>query len=423
MMKSCDVHVSIVRVLPVMPGLLFILFVTLSACSPVPYANIMSINQSQNLLYITARSDDKDGGYIKVFDPNTYAVKDKITINDAGSPDIAGVFQENDGIIAVVRDGRSKAYLYRLEEGKPIYKLGIISPAATLFSGADQDFFYAISTADKKARGIYISGMRYDKTLKGQRPNHFSENPNLVVIGVSEDNDSYWYVCLERSVVPAFSSISELSGRMVLAQKTKEKKEYRQFEYAQDTLRSVYSTADAGNIWIFATVDVKDDKGYHAENKIIKFVKSELKFATDSLPMFVVPFPHQRLDRESDYLWTIGYDNRIIRISKKDYSYVSTALPRHLRMYSGRQRTRALFSTDDILLVGAYDFDNRTYKGAEEFPTPYMLKFSKSDMRYEQIPVKPTTWEAVKTGAANPFIGVYRGCCLNPGREDEKHNY
>jgi hypothetical protein len=417
MMKSRDVHGSAVWVSGVVPGLLFILFVTLSACSRVPYANIISINQPQNLLYITARSDDKDGGYVKVFDPNTYALKDKISIKDAGSPDIAGVFQDKDGLIAVVRDGRSKAYLYRLEEGRPIYRLGSISPYAALFSGADQDYFYAISTADKKAQGIAISGMRYDKTLRGQKLNHFTENPNLVVVGVSEDSDSYWYVCLERRVVPAFSSISELGGRMVLAGRSKDKKEYRQFEYAADTLRSVNSTADAGNVWIFATADVKDDKGYHAESKVIRFDKSEQKFTTNNLPMFVVPFPHQQLARESDYVWTIGSDNRIIRISKKDYSYVATALPRHLRIFSGKQRTRALFSTEDILLIGAYDINNRTYKGAEDFPTPSLLIYSKSDMHYEQIPVKPTTWEAVKTGVANPCMGVYRGCCLNPGSE------
>jgi hypothetical protein len=139
--------------------------------------------------------------------------------------------------------------------------------------------------------------------------------------------------------------------------------------------------------------------------------------------MSVVPFPHLRLARESDYLWTIANDNRIIRISKKDYQYVAAALPRHLRIYSGNQRTRALFSTDDILLVGAYDFENKTYKGVEELPTPFLLKFSKSDMHVEQIPVKPTTWEAVRAGALNPFIGVYRGCCLNPARESTGHDY
>ncbi len=422
-MKLGCFHSAAAGVSRVMPGLLFVLFVALSACTHVPYANILSINQSQNLLYVTAKADDKDGGYVKTLDPHTYAVKDKITILDAGSPDIVSVLQDQSGLVMVVRDGRSRAYLYRLEEDKPLYRLGIISPYASLFSGADRDFFYAVSTADKKAQGILISGMRYDKTLKGQLSNHFSENPNLVVIGVSEDNDAYWYVCLERSVVPVFSSISELSGRVVLARKSKDKKEYRQFEYGADALHSVYSTADDGYIWIFATGDVKDVKGRHAEPKIIKFSKTEQKFTTDVLPMFVVPFPHQRLARESDYLWTIANDTRIIRISKKDYSYVATALPRHLRIYSGNRRTRALFSTDDILLVGAYDFENKVYKGAEEFPAPAILKFSKSDMHYEEIPVKPTTWEAIKTGAASPFIGVYRGCCLNPAREYEKHNY
>jgi hypothetical protein len=421
MMKSFHVQDCAVRLFRTIPGLLLILFAALSACSHVPYANITSINQSQNLLYITATSDDKGGGYIKVFDPDTYAVKDKITITDAGSSEIAGVFQDKDGLIAVVRDGRSKAYLYRLEEGRPIYKLGIISPSASLFSGADQDFFYAISSADKKAQGIYISGIRYDKTGKGQLLNHFSENPNLVIIGLSEDNDAYWYVCLVRSVVAAYSSISELSGRIVLAKKSKDKKEFRQFEYGADVLRAVYSTADTANIWIIATVDVRDDKGYHAENKIIKFEKSDQKYTTNGLPIFVIPFPHQRLARETDYLWTIGYDNRIVRISKKDYSYVATALPKNLRMYSGRQRTRALFSTDDSLLVGAYDFVNRTYKGAEEFPTPFLLKFSKSDMHVEQIPMKPTTGEALTAGVLSPFISVYRGCCLNPAREYGKH--
>ncbi len=422
-MKSCDVPVSAVQVPVFLRGLLFVLFAALPACTYIPPANIMSINQSQNLLYVTAKSDDKDGGYVRIFDPSTYDVKNRITILDAGSPDIAGVFQDKDGLIAVVRDGRSKAYLYRLENGKPIYKLGIISPSATLFSGADQDFFYAISAADKKAQGIYISGMRYDKTLNGQRSNHFSENPNLVVIGVSEDNDAYWYVCLERSVVAAFSSISELSGRMVLARKSKDKKEYRQFEYGADALRSVYSSADKGSIWIFATADMKEGDKYRAESKIIKFSKMEQKFSTDVFPMSVVPFPHQRLARESDYLWTIANDNRIIRISKKDYSYVATALPRHLRIYSGNQRTRALFSTDDILLVGAYDFENKTYKGAEELPTPLLLEFSKSDMHVEQIPVKPTRGEAVRAGVLSPFIGVYRGCCITPAREYQKHNY
>jgi hypothetical protein len=423
MVKCSDSHRCAVLFSRAVRGLPFVLFAMLSACSHAPYANIMSINQSQTLLYITAKSDDKDGGYVKTFDPNTYAVKDKVTIADAGSPDIVGVLQDQDGLVMVVRDGRSRASLYRLEEGKLPYKLGMISPYASLFSGADRDFFYAISSADKKAQGIYISGMRYDKTLNGQRPNHFSENPNLVVIGVSEDNDAYWYVCLERSVVPVFSSISGLSGRMVLARRSKDKKEYRQFEYGADELHSVYSTADDGHVWIFASSDVKDVKGSRAEPKIIKFTKTEQKFATDILPMSVVPFPHQRLARESDYLWTIANDNRIIRISKKDYSYAATALPRHLRIYSGMQRTRALFSTDDFLLVGAYDFENKIYKGVEEFPSPFLLKFSKSDMHVEQIPVKPTTWEAVRAGASSPFIGVYRGCCLTPAREYEKHDY
>jgi hypothetical protein len=41
-------------------------------------------------------------------------------------------------------------------------------------------------------------------------------------------------------------------------------------------------------------------------------------------------------------------------------------------------------------------------------------------MKYEQILVKPTTQEALKTGAVNMCLGVYRGCWLDPASKYER---
>ncbi len=413
---------------PILFGFLTLLSAALSACTSVPFVNILSLHQSQDHLYIVVKPDDKHSGYIKVLDLKTNQVTDTIAIKQAGKSDITALFPDKDSLNAFVRDGQSRMYLYEVlkeatEEGARVRKLGMISPYASLFSGADQDFFYAVSTADKKGNGVLISGIRYDKMLKGQMVNHFNENPNLVVISISEDADSYWYLCLERRVVGIFSSIGELSGRMVLVKRSKGAKEYTQFDYTAEPLRSVYGAGDDKAIWVFATTDVKDGRGSYTDHAVIKFSKADQKFEKHPLPMPMIPFPHQWLVKESDHLWALGYDNRIIRISKKDYTYVATAMPRHFRTYNSTNKTLVFLSTDDSLFVGAYDFKNKVYKGTTELPTPYVLRFSKSDMKYEQILVKPTTQEALKTGAANMCLGVYRGCWLEPTSKYERHNF
>ena len=154
---------------PILFGFLTLLSAALSACTSVPFVNILSLHQSQDHLYIVVKPDDKHSGYIKVLDLKTNQVTDTIAIKQAGKSDITALFPDKDSLNAFVRDGQSRMYLYEVlkeatEEGARVRKLGMISPYASLFSGADQDFFYAVSTADKKG-GTGCSSAGYD-TIK-----------------------------------------------------------------------------------------------------------------------------------------------------------------------------------------------------------------------------------------------------------------
>jgi hypothetical protein len=261
--------------------------------------------------------------------------------------------------------------------------------------------------------------MRFDRTLRAQRPDHFDENRSLVVVGILEDAGSYWYVCLERRVVPPVTSLKEMSGRLVLVRRSKDTKEFRQFDASADVVRNVQAVTDEGAVWIFATAEPVKERQV-VEPRIIRFSKADQTFTTHAMQKALIPFPHEGALKDSGVLWAMAGD-KIVRVATADMSLTTTALPKQFRTTTNMNRAPALYSTADDLIIGAYDQTARTHSGTADFPMPYVLRYSKADLTYEAIRVRPTRGEMFTTGGGNLCMGTYRGCCLDPMREYDRH--
>jgi hypothetical protein len=395
-----------------------------AACTTVPFANIVSVRDSQDALSVTATSADKRSVYVKIIDPRSYAVRQKIPIGRSGIGDVVAVLPDGPDLFVVTREGKGAATLYHVTPGvevpMPAQKVGSLGAHTAAVVGMDADFLYVISTADRKDRGVLPQGMRFDRTLRAQRPDHFDENRSLVVVGIFEDAAYHWYVCVERRVVPAVTSLKELSGRLVLVRRSKDTKEFRQFDAPPDVVRNVQAVTNESALWIFATADPVKDVRQVVEPRIIKFSKADQTFTTHAMQKALIPFPHEGALKDSGVLWAMAGD-KIVRLATGDMSLTPTALPKKFRTTTNMNRVPALYSTADDLIIGAYDQTAKTQSGTADFPVPYILRYSKADLTYEAIEVKPTRGEAFRTGGGNLCMGTYRGCCLDPMRAYERH--
>lgn len=399
------------------------LFVS-SSCTTVPFANLVSVCDTGDALAVTATSADKGGAYVKIIDPRSFSVRQKIPVGRKGGGDVVAVLPDGRDLFVATREGKGAATLYHVTPGAgapmPAQKVGSLGAFTAVVVGRDADFLYVISTADRKDRGVLPQGMRFDRTLRMQRPDHFDENRSLVVVGILEDAGFDWYVCLERRVVPSVTSLKEMSGRLVVVRRSRDTKEFRQFDAPADIVRNVHAVTDANAIWIFATADPVKDVRQAIEPRIIRFSKADLTFTTQAMQKALVPFPHEGVLKDSGVLWALAGD-RIVRVATGDMSLTATALPKRFRTTTNMNRVPVLYSTADELLIGAYDQTEKTLSGTADFPMPYLLRYSKADLTYEAIKVKPTSGEAFTTGGGNMCIGAYRGCCLDPMRAYERH--
>ncbi|OGW18922.1 MAG: hypothetical protein A2X56_13735 [Nitrospirae bacterium GWC2_57_13] len=394
-----------------------------SACGSVPFADILSVHQAQEHVYVVARSEDRKSGYVKVLDTNRLGVKDKVPLHSDASQQIVSVLREKDGVIVAVREGQGKAAVYRLQAGVPLQRLGQIRSQNFLLSGSDQEFIYSISTPESKGKPAQVNGMRYDRAFKVQNAFHFSENPGLLVINITEDNEAYWYTCLERKAADPAPSPGELNGRLVVVRKAKDTKEYSQFVYEIERLRNISTVADSGSLWIFATGDEKNGRGNYSDHKIVQFSKKDTTFRAQKMLLALVAIPSYGIPQESEILWAFGSGNRIVQVQKKDLTYTTKALPQNVRTSSGSERRFAAAETETSLLLGSYNFQDRVPGSSGEMPKPLILRYTKTDMELEMVPLKDTMGDTLMAIPMNLCLIGYRSCLLDPvskfKREDE----
>jgi hypothetical protein len=298
--------------------------------------------------------------------------------------------------------------------------VGSLGAHTTLVSGRDADFLYALSTADRKPGGVLLQGVRYDASLRSQRAGHFDEHADLIALRVLEDETAFWYLAAERRVIPVPQALKDVGGRLFVVRKPKEGGAARRFEYGADTIRNVQAVADAGTIWIVATAELTANNRQAIEHRIIGFSKSDGTFTTQTVPKAVTLFPFDGVPAGAGSLWGMAGD-KIVRIDTGTMGFTATALPKNFRTTTNLNRQQVLFSTDDSLLIAAYDTASKTRAGGQELPVPYILRYAKQDMSCEQIVVRPTKGEAAWTGPKNVCLGVYGGCCLDPMDKFNRH--
>lgn len=402
---------------------MFVPLTLISACGAVPFADILSVHEAQEHVYVVARSEDRKSGYVKVLDAHRLGVKDKVLLHKDSAQEIISVLREKDGVIVALREGQGKAAVYLLQAGLPLQRLGQIRSQKFLLTGSDQEFIYSLSTPEVKGKAAQVSGMRYDRAFKSQNAFHFSENPGLLIMNITEDNNAYWYTCLERKAADPAPLAGELNGRLVVVRKAKDTKEYNQFVYEAERLRNVSTAADNGTLWIFATGDEKDGRGNYSDHKIVQFSKTDRMFKAQKMPLALVAFPSRGNPQESDVLWAFGAGNRIVRVQKKDLTYTAKALPQNVRTSSGSERRFAASETETSLLLGAYDFQDRVPGSSGDMPKPHILRYVKTDMEPEMVPLTDTMGDRLLAMPKNLCLIGYRSCLLDPvskfKREDE----
>lgn len=394
-----------------------------SACGSVPFADILSVHQARDHVYVVARSEDRKSGYVKVLDAHRLGVKDKVLLHKDSAQEIISVLREQDGVIVAVREGQGKAAVYFLQAGVPLQRMGQMRSQKFLLSGSDREFIYSISTPEIKGKAAQVSGMRYDRAFKVQSAFHFSENPGLLIMNITEDNEAYWYTCLERKAADPAPTPGELNGRLVVVRKAKDTREYSQFVYELERVRNISTAADNESLWIFGAGDEKDGRGNYSDHKIITFSKKDRSFKAQKMPLALVAFPSYGIPQESEVLWAFGAGNRLVRVQKKDLTYTAKALPQNVRTTSGSERRFAASETETSFLLGAYDFQDRVPGSSGDMPKPHILRYAKTDMEPEMIPLKDTMGDTLMAVPLRMCLIGYRACILDPvgkfKREDE----
>jgi hypothetical protein len=399
---------------------LFVLFmisiVVFEGCSVVPSNTINRIYKSQDLVHVFT-SD----GYIRSFDPKTHNMKAKKKFPNMRysiqyrSPRLKKIVQDEDRLIiqASQRLGCSRVYLSDMNMNmKEILDLQGESTNKPVLVGVDNDYYYFRQAKfDYSHTTGFYYGFRIEKNSMEQVENHFDTFPQLTAAAVFDDKELYWYVCFYESEMIEGSG-QLIPGRLVMVSASKDNKDYRLFDSGRRITAPWMDFVNTSrSLWLFLG------------EQIIKFSKENGQHEVFNTQKRMVPFPYQKEDKESRYIWAMSADfgdskyqldrvtakmargprdNNLYRINKDTLEILPTpvTIPEEIKIPTFYKK---ICSDDEYVWISAYKVKRVGSPSGNEIP--YLLRISKVSLSAEPLLIKPTVGEAISTVAYN-FLAI-----------------
>lgn len=419
--------------------ILVLVFLILSGCGYVPTRTVSFITSSGDNIYFSL-----SGGKIRVMDKNDLQWRDFV-IPDMDDPHFFNLFAVDSGdiIFQAQNSYPLNRSLYVLNEQKGIRKYLNGEDASAM--GADSEYVYFIRTESnryphKENWQWRIRGFRYDKRFEARQSHHFDDFPSLLVTDIWEDEDNFWYACIDN---PEFGEMNALSGTNVLVARSKMTGALEKFEldawegdwgsYPADDTRPLLSKernarpgtskmlwvrGDKDYIWLFSRPD-------NADTHLIKFSKARKTIEyKQGLITGLVPFRGQSPDIE---LWAVGSDYKtcnsgqcVYSINKNDLKSTTLSMPKGTNLQvsdwsflnSNILRPFNPFCEDEDSLWIYVEQPRKVFTPMGSW-VPYLARISKKDGSLEMIRVEPTVGEAIKTVIFNAvgwlIVPFFRG--------------
>jgi hypothetical protein len=331
--------------------LIAIVIIAAQACAYVPSTRIRTINKFQDKLYVGT-----EDGYIKVLDPETGELIDKVTFPEFTHGNYFEVIQSKKRLIIRVKQKfySLKTYpVYLIEDENRLVKIATV-PNSFITTGADSSYYYAFDIKHRQKNLLIL--YRYDLERKQSQDFHLDNNADFVIMDVLESGDDKWYACL-RNQVAEDAQVPTLIGKLFILRGHKENDDYELFEITDNTYKNVQITGDENYIWIYATRE-------NSAIEVVRFSKNEKSFKLINTRAKGDPLKDFN---PAVYLQDIAayYPSYRVFYSDADYIWIGMDIRRRNPVISGKY-------------------------------IPYLIRFSKKDLSHERFLLKPTGPEAVK---------------------------
>jgi len=376
-------------------------FLVLSACTHIPSTTATQMGRFDNSLYVvltTARGNAVP--FIRLYDIDKNKWGKKITIPDSDET-VANKMISNEDLVYLQRHGdwQHNGVIYGIDKKSVFHKVIEIGNFESLSGMDDENYFVTemkyLKDPNNKTNNWLFKGAKYNRKTKTRSEYHFDNNRDLIVTDTWEDDHSYWYACF-RGGLPQKYNIPQ--GVLVLVSKSKLNGKLDSYEF------------DGGN-WIFKATIIGDKDWLwvfreardipHNKPSFAKFSKKDKTFVSASIKANV-SWPITNADNitNDNYLWFIDPSfnstgkSTIFRVNKETSDSISIDLPMEIRI------TGTAIVDNEFVWLDAYKLKSYAPSGNT---VPYLIKFSKKDLGYDVIYVKPTMSDSIKTIFENFF--------------------
>ena len=383
----------------------------LSGCSFVPSVSIRpNFYQNGDQLILITESDGSNHVDIRIFDTEKTTFIKRAAIKDINRDGLIKLIKPLNQMFLSVKTADQKC---KVDAYQTIYNLHldgsleVIGQAEGDIIGVDDRYFYAI----KRQRETTVNGngsseecvrllpFRYDKSLTKRIDRHFSDYPDMIVMNINKDDNTYWYTCFRDPVeIGDVYGRKKLYGTINLISRSIETN-HIDYIFYENNIPSDFSTlCDRDALWFICG------------DRIIKYEKSTRDFSEIYNDRAFFPFENWSETAEKEPLWAYLPRRNVVRSfgnawggMGRGYHRLSDISLKKMKHDCNFWDLSPLYFDDTSLwMIGKKDKRiNPVYRG----DITYLVKINKKDPReYSTFLLWPSAYESVKLITLS-FIG------------------